>query len=188
VLGREHGPGPFRDDPYLSPRHVSFHLDGARLQVRDLDSLNGVFYRIAESTELRHLDFIRIGRQLLRFEVLDQLEPLPPGRGGDARALGAPRGEAWGRLVRVSSPGRSSQAFVLAGPEEVIGRERGTILLRDDGFVSGRHARLTTSGTRFFIEDLRSSNGTFVRVRSSRLVASGDLLLLGQQPLRVLLE
>jgi pSer/pThr/pTyr-binding forkhead associated (FHA) protein len=188
VFGRDHGPPPFREDPYLSPRHVAFHLEAGRLQVRDLDSLNGVYYRISDVTEILHGDHLRVGRQLLRFESLDQLESVPLGPGSAARSLGAPRGDAWGRLVRVSSPVKSSQAFLLSGPEEVIGRERGSLLLRDDGFVSGRHARLTTSGTRVFLEDLRSSNGTFVRVRSSRNVSSGDLLLLGQQPLRVLLE
>jgi pSer/pThr/pTyr-binding forkhead associated (FHA) protein len=32
----------------------------------------------------------------------------------------------------------------------------------NDNGVSRRHAQLTTDGTRWFVEDLQSSNGTFV--------------------------
>ena len=188
VFGRSFGPELFREDPFLSPRHAVFQLEEGRLEVRDLGSLNGVFYRIAEPTELRHDDLIRIGRQLLKFEFLDQCDSLLEPHGDGTRALGAPRAEAWGRLTRLSAPERSSEAFVLSMPEEVIGRERGTVLVRDDGFVSGRHARLTVSGGRYYIEDLRSSNGTVIRVRSRRRLENGDLLLMGQQPLRAVLN
>ncbi len=185
VFGRDVGPDVFREDPHLSPRHAAFHLDEKQLEVRDLGSLNGIFYRIVEPAEIRHGDIIRIGRQVLSFQVLDQCEPVIAAAADGTQVLGAPRGDAWGRMVRISSTERNSQAFLLFEPEEVIGRERGSTLIRDDGFVSGRHSRITVSGGRYYIEDLRSSNGTFVKVRSRRTIKNGDLMLLGQQPLRV---
>ena len=186
IFGRQHGSTVFQDDPFLSPRHVCFTLEGGALDLRDLGSLNGVFYRILEPTELFHGDLMRIGRQLIRLELFDQATPILEARDGTA-VLGAPHGKAWGRLVRVSSPGVSSEAFLLKGSEEVIGRERGGMVFRDDGFVSARHARITVDAGRYFLEDLRSSNGTFVRIRGSRRVKHGDLLLLGQQPMRAFL-
>ena len=69
---------------------------------------------------------------------------------------------------------------MLRGAEQVLGRERGDILFRDDGYVSGRHARLFADSGRYFIEDLKSSNGSFVRIRGERNIQSGTLLLLGE--------
>jgi pSer/pThr/pTyr-binding forkhead associated (FHA) protein len=186
VFGRESGPEIFRDDPYLSPKHALFSWDGSRLEVRDLESLNGVYYRIVEAVELRHGDRIRLGRQLLEFELLEEVAPCIPFGDNSVRLLGAPT-TAWGRLVRVSSPNGGSEAFVLSRPEEVLGRERGDILFRDDGFVSGRHARIVVEDGRYFLEDLRSSNGTFLKIREHRTLKDGDLLLMGQQPLRAFL-
>ena len=186
VFGREQGSPVFQDDPFLSPQHVCFSLKSGVLEVRDLNSLNGIFYRILEPTELQHGDSIRIGRQLIRFEILDQATPIVEAR-DSTDILGAPRTEAWGRLVRISNPGVSSEAFLLKGSEEVIGRERGGMVFRDDGFVSARHTRITADAGRYFLEDLRSSNGTFIRIRGSRHVKHGDLLLLGQQPMRAFL-
>lgn len=184
VFGRATGPPAFKDDPYLSPDHALVQLDNDALQLIDMQSLNGVFYRIVEPTELQHGDRIRVGRQLLAFELFREADPIQRSHDG-SRLMGSPRGDAWGRLVRVSGPGVSSEAFLLSGAEEVIGRERGAVVFRDDGFVSARHARITMDAGRFFLEDLRSSNGTFLKVRGTRRLRSGDLLLLGQQPVRV---
>ena len=47
--------------------------------------------------------------------------------------------------------------------------------------------RIVVEDGRYFIEDLRSSNGTFLKVREQRTLKDGDLLLMGQQPLRAFL-
>jgi len=184
VFGRETGPDVFREDPYLSPRHVCFSLHAGTLEVRDLESLNGIFYRILERTEVRHGDLIRLGRQLMRFEALDAMLLARSTKQGAESVLGAPRGEAWGRLSRISGPKDASFAFLLAGATVEIGRDRGDIVLNDDGFVSGSHARMSHEGGKYFLDDLRSSNGTFLKIRGTRLVKDGELLLMGQQPIR----
>ena len=49
--------------------------------------------------------------------------------------------------------------------------------------VSGRHCRLTQRGESFLLEDLQSTNGTFVdgqRIDSPRIVRRGDRVTLGQ--------
>ncbi len=186
VFGRDSGPDVVREDPFLSPEHACFKLAGTDLQVVDLDSLNGVYFRIVESVEIQHEDHIRVGRQLLHFQLLDEAEPVFAAA-DDTEVLGSPIGDAWGRLVRVSNPGVSSTAFLLRGIDEVIGRERGAVIFADDGFVSARHARITVDAGHCFLEDLRSSNGTFLRVRTARRINHGDLVLMGQQPMRAFL-
>jgi pSer/pThr/pTyr-binding forkhead associated (FHA) protein len=66
-----------------------------------------------------------------------------------------------------------------------LGRERGDVIFPDDGYVSGLHCRVHYDGSGCVLTDVGSSNGTFVRVRGSRGVTNGDLLLMGQQLFRV---
>ncbi len=49
--------------------------------------------------------------------------------------------------------------------------------------VSGRHCRLTETATGYFVEDLGSSNGTYVngvRITLSTRVSASDTITLGQ--------
>jgi DNA-binding winged helix-turn-helix (wHTH) protein len=69
----------------------------------------------------------------------------------------------------------------LAQGENVLGREpfAGSFTATS---VSRRHARLTVNGTRAYLEDLGSKNGTFLRgqrVETTQLVADGDSIELG---------
>ena len=72
--------------------------------------------------------------------------------------------------------------------EMVVGRDPGCQRVLDRPTVSGRHARLRRSGDRVLIEDLGSSNGTFVngrRIAGPTEVAPGDLIVLGAEPFRL---
>jgi FHA domain len=66
-----------------------------------------------------------------------------------------------------------------------IGRAPGSDLPLDDGFVSTTHARIVPRGQHFFVEDLGSTNGTFVnekrvteaQLRSAARVRIGETVL-----------
>ncbi len=62
----------------------------------------------------------------------------------------------------------------------VIGRKEGDIILSDRK-VSGRHARITFERGALFIEDLNSTNGTFVNGEriSSMVIRDGDEIQVG---------
>jgi pSer/pThr/pTyr-binding forkhead associated (FHA) protein len=64
-----------------------------------------------------------------------------------------------------------------------IGREEGVgILLANDSLVSRRHARLTPSDRGVLLEDLESSNGTFVdgqEIHSAIVLSPGSELTIG---------
>jgi pSer/pThr/pTyr-binding forkhead associated (FHA) protein len=76
-------------------------------------------------------------------------------------------------------------AYPLFGDAVTVGRERGDINFPDDGYVSGVHARLTSREGKFYLADLGSSNGTFVKIRGERAVKDGSFVLFGQQLFRV---
>jgi len=61
-----------------------------------------------------------------------------------------------------------------------IGRMEGSIILQDST-ISRRHARIIFSDNKYIIEDLGSTNGTFVNNRriSQQILKNGDMLRLG---------
>jgi pSer/pThr/pTyr-binding forkhead associated (FHA) protein len=50
----------------------------------------------------------------------------------------------------------------LSGTPILLGRAQDATLVLEDDYASGRHARLFPQGTRWFIEDLGSTNGTYL--------------------------
>ena len=179
-IGRDHGEL-FVNDGYLSPSHCVLEFGDNGCVVKDTDSLNGVFCRMVEATELTTGQFFRIGQELLRF---DQFNP-PAKLDDDTEIMGSPNPGYWGKITVVVGDNMDGAAFPLAKESVSLGRERGDINFPDDGYVSGLHAKLFADQGRFFLEDLGSSNGTFTKIEDARPLPSGSFLLLGQQLFRV---
>jgi pSer/pThr/pTyr-binding forkhead associated (FHA) protein len=179
-IGRGQG-ALFDADPYLSPRHATFVLGASGLEVRDQRSLNGIFVRITDEEVLESGDSFRIGQELLRFDAISPPTPLEDG----TEIIGTPNPGYWGRLSVVVGRDLDGPAFPLFEETVRLGRERGDILFPEDGYVSGGHCQLSTRDGRAYLKDLGSSNGSFLRVRESRTVPSGSLMLMGQQLFRV---
>lgn len=84
--------------------------------------------------------------------------------------------------------GRQPQTFALRPPEVVFGRGRDCdfrIRARD---VSRRHCRIVFYPTYVAIEDLSSTNGTFVngqRISASQALKRGDIIRIGSAVFRV---
>jgi hypothetical protein len=180
LIGRGQG-SLFDADPYLSPRHAEFMLAGEGLTVRDLRSLNGVFMKIAHEEKLESGDIFRIGQELLRFDLIAPPAPLEDG----TEIIGTPNPGYWGRISVIVGRDVDGPAFPLFDESIVLGRERGDILFPEDGYVSGTHAQITLRDGQVYLSDLGSSNGTFFRLRGSRQVSAGSLVLMGQQLFRV---
>ena len=180
VLGRDDKL--LKDDPFISPRHARFVLDDkSLLSVQDLDSLNGLFIRLKAPRNLEHGDQLRVGLELLEFQLPNRLPALTNSEPG-TRLMGSPEPRFWGRLARIASPDACSHAFLLTRDEVIIGRDRGDIVFRNDAFVSGTHARISLEGQGPTLEDLNSSNGTYIRLNKSlQSLDHGDMLLIGQQ-------
>jgi hypothetical protein len=60
----------------------------------------------------------------------------------------------------------AGKEFELKQSPVLIGRDPAAEVLLLDEVVSRRHSRLTRQGDRYFLEDLGSSNGTFVTAAS----------------------
>jgi hypothetical protein len=179
-LGRSFGPV-FENDGYLSPTHAELTITGQTAVVRDLDSLNGVFVKMAHEEELASGQIIRIGQELLRFETI----PIPEPSADGTELMGSPNPGYWGKLTIIIGRDVTGAVFPLLGDSCTLGREKGEINFPDDGYVSGLHARITLRDGRVYIADLGSSNGSFVKVNGERAVGHESFLLLGQQLFRL---
>jgi pSer/pThr/pTyr-binding forkhead associated (FHA) protein len=154
------------NQPTVSGYHCRLSRDGLGYILRDLSSTNGTFVngrRITAELETRisESDVVTLGQAI----------PMPwPDRGS------AP-GPAAGH-----SADREPKVLAFRGRTLVLGRDPECDVVIDAQTASGRHARLVQSGGRFEIEDLGSTNGTFVnglRVNGRAPVAPGDRITLG---------
>jgi pSer/pThr/pTyr-binding forkhead associated (FHA) protein len=69
-IGREGNDIDFPDDPFISGHHAQLQWDGERAMLTDLNSKNGTFLRIAGEQTLKHGDYVFMGQQLLRVEIV----------------------------------------------------------------------------------------------------------------------
>jgi pSer/pThr/pTyr-binding forkhead associated (FHA) protein len=94
-------------------------------------------------------------------------EPFEPGREG--RGAYAPRPSGESELVVEDSEVLAPQTrFPIRDGATSIGRSSASdIVLKSDDFASGRHARLTRHGGLLYVEDIGSTNGTFVNERKT---------------------
>jgi predicted component of type VI protein secretion system len=72
----------------------------------------------------------------------------------------------------------------LEGEQLTIGRDSSNGVAINDAEVSRKHARLTFQGGKFVIDDLGSTNGTFVngqRLAGPVVLKAGDVVSLGEQ-------
>lgn len=185
ILGRNSPFGLLQSDPHLSTQHARLLFQDHVLYCEDMESYNGVFTRLKDETVLEHGGMFRIGQQLFLFE--EQAERTPDRKAGSDQCItfGSPLGSAWGRLSSVCGPKIYSDQWILKTPEIYLGREKGTLTFPDDVFVSGTHCRLKYRDRVCLVEDLGSTNGTYIR-RSGRFrLKPQDFILLGQQLFRV---
>jgi pSer/pThr/pTyr-binding forkhead associated (FHA) protein len=107
------------------------------------------------------------------------------------------------RLILIARDGGEGPGYPL-GEGSDIGRSEGNILLGDDRYVSPRHARIQARGGVYYLRDLGSTNGVYVRIPFAReastarrsesaspgstsleqAIVDQDLFLVGQQVLK----
>lgn len=168
-------------DPLVAAEHVRFTQLGDQVFVEDLGSPRGVYLRLRAPHALENGDVLQIGGQLLRFV----LQPSPsPIRTAGGVAGTAPRA----CLTAGGNAGQELARYELHSPETVLGRSQGSYTFPEDFFLSSRHARVYFRDGKYFLEDLGSTNGTFLKIRKGAFAREGDVILVGAQQLHLQLE
>lgn len=87
------------------------------------------------------------------------------------------------QLIMRSGP-TPGAAYTLEGDQITIGRDSSNGITINDAEISRRHARLTFQGGKYILEDLGSTNGTFVngqRLAGPRVLKPGEVVSFGEQ-------
>jgi pSer/pThr/pTyr-binding forkhead associated (FHA) protein len=69
-IGREDNDVNFPKDPFISGHHAQITTDKGELLLSDLDSKNGTFVRIKDEHLAEHGDYVFLGQQLFRLEMI----------------------------------------------------------------------------------------------------------------------
>ena len=181
-VGREVPDGEVKldQDPFIAPLHAVFRFEGPQLLVQDSGTANGVFLWLKER-ELNPGDELRIGRQRLRIEWM----PDEPEEITDQPLWGSPNPGYVARAVQLLEGGGEGDIYPLKSGDNLVGRGTGDVSFPSDGYVSSRHATISVAEGALAVKDMGSANGTFVRIAQQAAVNAGDLLLVGDQILRV---
>ena len=107
----------------------------------------------------------------------------------DAAALRAEHGLPSTRLLVVASPELQEGATIEVSAPTVVGRDvQSGIRLDRDEFASGQHARIEPRSNGAWVDDLGSTNGTFVngsKLKKGRIAKAGDVIRIGATELQV---
>ena len=102
-------------------------------------------------------------------------QPKPPKQRKQPR--GAPR------TLQITEGPNSGQSIPVADQPILLGRGTDAAIRLDDDYVSTRHARFATNGEQWFVEDLGSTNGTYIgshRVTAPTPITVGTAVRLGK--------
>ena len=185
--------GDFPDMETLAARHLELFFERGLPFVRDLGALNGVFLRVAEPVELTDGARFRVGSHVVAFRQGEPPGSGPALRSDEAEEFFSRDMGALAFLDLIRPDGQPGLRFPITRPDfTIIGRggagKGGTeahIVLAGDPVVSTQHALIRHDAGRFRLEDLRSSNGTYLRVEEAAPLPPGAVILAGRVLFRV---
>jgi len=113
-------------------------------------------------------------------------EPLPKGA-KYCPGCGMQLSKSQPRLCLVHrANGNPDQIVAIAGKELTIGKSPDcNLVITNDEYISRRHARIFETDGMVFLEDLNSSNGTFLRPKRAVILEVGDEILIGTTVFRL---
>jgi len=187
LIGRTDCDVNYPDDALLSPRHGALLVREGKLYLRDLGSQNGTFLRQRQDSELLPGDVFLLGRELFRFttQSLDEAQNSPQGTLVWTGSPKLQRGPVTAKLEHIKLTGEVIEEFRLEKSETTFGRTTGDLIFKDDPYMSGTHGRIVAQPGRFLLQDLRSRNGIYRRIRTEVELQDGDEFFLGEQLFRV---
>ncbi len=113
------------------------------------------------------------GRQ--RPEARQRSKPAKPRRGAPTQVV-------------IVEGGNQGQAASLEDAPLLIGRGNDAAIRLDDDYASTRHARIASSGEQWYVEDLGSTNGTYVgssRITQPTAIQLGTRVRIGKTVLEL---
>lgn len=180
TVGRTEGDLKFPDDSSMHSPHARFFVQNGQPMVEDLSQKGAIFIRLKGIFTLEDNDVIVMGGQLFRFEAKPEIVAAATTVGITVSEVSRMLNQSPAEFVRLNadSPGQQKR-FPLSKEEVRFGRSTGDYTFPQDRLMSRAHARVYMRGEDHFLEDLRSLNGTFVKVRGQMPVPLGASVRVG---------
>ena len=192
LIGRDPEADVVVADSEASGRHASFVLVDGGVVVEDLGSTNGTFVngrRVSGSQRLAAGDRVQLGNTVLEVRGLAPpavsaqplVEGLQPTRVRQIPTL----------PVLVLVAGQQAGTELPVGGQVVVGRDPGVadVVLDGDTEISRRHASFAAAGAGLTVQDLGSTNGTFVNgqrlAQDAVTLGNGDRVELGETVIEI---
>lgn len=122
--------------------------------------------------------------RILRTDIYAPTGQLMANRGLNLRAVRSPRpGRKQKQYLLVTEGTLAGTRITLSGQPILIGRADDSTLVINDDYASTRHARLTPRGSDWYVEDLGSTNGTYLdreKVTTALRVPQGTPVRIGK--------
>jgi ABC-2 type transport system ATP-binding protein len=196
VVGRDPSADVVIPDAEVSTRHASFAPVDGGITVEDLGSTNGTFVngqRVTAAQPVQAGDRIQLGNTVIEVRgPVAPAEALPaeadPAEAAPAKA--APDRHIPALPVLEFVAGQQAGTEMPVGAPFVIGRDPGVadLVLDQDTEISRRHATFTPAGAGLVVQDLGSTNGTFVngqRLDYAVTLSTGDQVQVGETVIKV---
>lgn len=152
----------FPKDSTLSDVHASVSHSDEGYFVRDDGGATGVFLRApaGRKLEVGDRDLVRLGKQFLLFSVTS----------------------ATTELIHYNADGKELGRHPIGVKAIVLGRDAPDVTLdAGDSTLSRRHLAVSLEHGKIQIKDLKSVNGSYLKVRTARRLEHGDRIRIGQQ-------
>lgn len=105
--------------------------------------------------------------------------------GGGLQLKASAGGEVVSYALRsIRDDGSDGELLALTGEETLLGRTDGDFRFPHDATVSPAHAAFRVQDGALLVRDLRSLNGTFVRINPEVALSAGDVFKCGEQYVR----
>ncbi len=186
TLGKSQGDLQFAGDAQLAPLHARFYAEGSQLLVEDMSEGRGVYVRLIATYTLQDGDVIMMGKEVMKFREKADALAAAASTGTTVLDMSELLAEPVAQFVKLTADGKEDDVkYPLLESEITWGRNKGTYIFPEDGFMSRSHAKVYQRGDSYFLEDVGSRNGTFIKVRGTAPVPQGAMVLAGGQLLKV---
>jgi len=157
----------FSNDVTLADQHASISNSADGYFLRDDGSGYGVFLRLKpnQPQEVSTGDIVQLGKQFLMFRIEN--------------------GNYY--FVHFDLNGKAVKRYALQEETLELGRGENTVLDGNDFVLSRRHLTVTRRANKILLQDLDSSNGTFLKVKNSAPLETDDKFRVGQQVFKFVL-